>query len=459
MDDTLSAQELSRRTGLSDDELRAWQELGLLRADEQGGFTADAVERIRTIRFALQRGITAEQIAELAHAQQADVLGRYIDLLGGTRPLGRSVEEAAHAAGLPLPLARRFWIEIGRGDNEVFDDDLQMMRIAATALQLGLPEEALLQIVRVYADGLTRVADAESRLFHIHVHEQLRASTGLPEAELVEQVRAMSDPLMEMIEPSILYFHRRAWREAVLEDMVVHLREDLEPQTRGVGEVPVAVLFVDLSAFTPLTEAMGDTEAARVLDRFSHLVREAAGHCTGRVLKQIGDEFMIAFPNAPAAVRCGLAIRSRAATEPNFPAVRMGAHSGTALYREADYLGATVNIAARVASQAGRGEFIVTDVVMADCRDTPNAQFSAIGRRALKGVTEPVALFAVRDTDAAPRIRHVDPVCGMDLDEDHCEIHASWQDHDFFFCTEACRERFTDAPEHFAHPADPASPG
>lgn len=452
MDDTVSVEELSRRAGISGDELRQWQQLGLLRQGGDGCFTADAVERVRAIRFALQRGITVEQIAELADAQHADVLGRYIDLLGGTRALGRSVAEAAEAAGLPLPLARRFWTEVGRGEDEVFDDDVQMMRVAATALQLGLPEAALLQLVRVYADSLTRVADAESRLFHIHVHQQLRASTGLSEAELVEQVRAISDPLMALIEPSILYFHRRAWREAVLEDMVVHLREDLAPQTRGVGEVPVAVLFVDLSAFTPLTEAMGDTEAVRVLDRFSHLVREAAGQCTGRVLKQIGDEFMVVFPNAPAAVRCGLAIRAGAAAEPHFPAVRMGAHSGTALYREADYLGATVNIAARVAGQAGRGEFLVTDAVTADSRDTIDAEFTAIGRRSLKGVAEPVALFAIGDADAPTRLRHVDPVCGMDLDGEHCDISASWQGRDFFFCTEGCRERFRKAPERFARP-------
>ena len=34
-----------------------------------------------------------------------------------------------------------------------------------TAVRTGLPEEALLQLVRVYTDALGRVAEAENRLF------------------------------------------------------------------------------------------------------------------------------------------------------------------------------------------------------------------------------------------------------------------------------------------------------
>jgi adenylate cyclase len=230
---------------------------------------------------------------------------------------------------------------------------------------------------------------------------------------------------MELMEPAILYFHRRALDRAVLEDMVVHLREDLAPYTGEVGEIPLGVLFVDLTSFTPMTEAMGDAEAVRVLDRFSDLVREAAGHCGGRVLKQIGDEFMIVFPSGAAAITCGIAVAHRAGQEPQFPAVRIGAHSGTALYREADYLGATVNTAARVVSEAGRGQFLVTQAVCAEAENLRDVQFESIGERTLKGVAQPLELFAVHHSDL-PRRRAIDPVCGMELDEEQCDTRVRW---------------------------------
>jgi len=43
---------------------------------------------------------------------------------------------------------------------------------------------------------------------------------------------------------------------------------------------------------------------------------------------------------------------SSAAAEARFPALRIGAHSGSVLYREGDYVGAGVNLAARVAATA-----------------------------------------------------------------------------------------------------------
>lgn len=441
-------EELAELVGVDSSRVREWCDLGLLVSRADGRFGVDAVERVRLIRFAADRGIDAAEIAALSELQGTDVLDRYIELVGEPRPPGRSVEESAHLAGLPVDLARRFWAAGGMGDAELFAEDVEMMRIAAAVLDLGLPADALHQLLTVFADATTRLADAASRLFHIHVHEELKAA-GVTGTELVETVRATGEPMVELIEPTILYFHRRAWRRALLDDLVVHLREDLSPQQRPLGEVPVAVLFVDLASFTPLTEAMGDVEAANVLARFADLVRVAASTCEGRVLKQIGDEFMVVFPTAESSVRCGLDIVRRARREHHFPAVRLGAHSGTALYREADYIGATVNIAARVADEAARGQFVTTHAVRVQVEEIPELRWVPLGRHDLKGITEPVELYEVQPVDA-PLARTVDPVCGMELDQHDREVPVVWRGRDISFCSSSCRDRFLETPERYA---------
>lgn len=156
---------------------------------------------------------------------------------------------------------------------------------------------------------------------------------------------------------------------------------------------------------------MGDTAAATVIGRFSDLVREAASECDGRVLKQIGDEFMLVFSSGMQAVSCGRSIMAKAAAEDQFPDVRLGAHSGDALYREGDYLGTTVNVAARVASEATRGQFLITGAVRCDLEE--GDAVTSVGARTLKGVSETVELFEVRSAHAS---RPVDPVCGMVID-------------------------------------------
>lgn len=79
-----------------------------------------------------------------------------------------------------------------------------------------------------------------------------------------------------------------------------------------------------------MTEAMGDTAAAEVVDRFSDMVRGAASNFDGRVLKQIGDEFMLVFPSGAQAVGCGRELLLQAGDQQEFPGLRLGAHSGTA---------------------------------------------------------------------------------------------------------------------------------
>lgn len=440
----MTLEDLVVRLGTDRATLRHWVSLGLV--DEVDGQYDDrALERGRLLAFLDRRGVRADLVAEVTK-RDGEILDRFVELVGRRRGPGCTLEEAAERAGIDLALARRFWVAAGAGDrNELFEDDVESLAAGARALAAGLPPEALLQLVRVLADSLGRVADAEGRLFHFYVHEQLRAS-GLTGPDLMDATSRASEPLLGLIEPAILYFHRKAWERSIREDLVLHLHESLPGAT--VGELPLAVLFVDLAGFTPLTEAMGDLAAADVLDRFSDLVRDVASRCSGRVVKQIGDEFMLVLPSGREAVSAGVSILRRAASEPDFPAVRIGAHDGRALYREADYLGAAVNVAARVTSEAARGQFLVTRAVERSAADVPDVEWIPVGRRALKGVAEPVEVFEVRSVGGvAPR--PVDPVCGMEIDDQGCEQRLEWQGRTVLFCSDRCLQRFRADPQRF----------
>jgi class 3 adenylate cyclase len=230
--------------------------------------------------------------------------------------------------------------------------------------------------------------------------------------------------------------------------MILHLLEETTPPSDVRGELQRTILFVDLSGFTPLTEAMGDTVAARIVARFSEMVRETAAGCDGQVLKQIGDEFMLVFPNPSRAVSFGVAIMDAAYAEPQFPALRIGAHFGSVLYREGDYLGANVNLAARVTSAATRNQFLVTDAVRGD-DDDGGVTFVPVGARSLKGVRDPVELFEViGPTERVPRA--TDPVCGIELDEATNQGELSWDGRRLLFCSDTCVRRFLEEPASFA---------
>ncbi len=94
--------------------------------------------------------------------------------------------------------------------------------------------------------------------------------------------------------------------KAEREDMLLHLGGDDRPSIEVPGQLSAGVVFTDLSSFTPLTEAMGDAQAADVLARFADLVHQVTERYAGRSVKQIGDAFMLVFFEPQAAVTAPL---------------------------------------------------------------------------------------------------------------------------------------------------------
>ena len=157
-----------------------------------------------------------------------------------------------------------------------------------------------------------------------------------------------------------------------------------------------AIAFTDLVGFTAFTDAHGDRAAVEVLDRQSSIVQaELAGR--GRIVKELGDGLMLWFESGSTGVEAAcdlLAAVAAARSTSDFPlAVRMGMHLGAVVERGNDYVGQTVNIAARVADLAGPGELLVTEqVVRSIVEDGRLEAFQPVGPTRVKGVGEPIWL-------------------------------------------------------------------
>ena len=67
-------------------------------------------------------------------------------------------------------------------------------------------------------------------------------------------------------------------------------------------------------------------------------------------------------------------------------------HYGAVIYRDGDYFGRDVNLAARVVARARGSEVLVTDSVVEAVRDSAHLEFEDIGEVKLKGFDEPTRL-------------------------------------------------------------------
>jgi adenylate cyclase len=442
-----SLDQLAAASGESEDRLRRYADAGLLHRQSNGDFEPDSLHRLRLIRFAVSRGVSDEQLAS-AVASQGDLLGMF-DELGEPGDDAANLVEAACELGLDDAVIEELADVLDWGDVAAFTEaDVATLRLLAKALELGMPHDALMQIVRVLADATDRLADAVVRTYHDYVHEPLRAE-GLAGRELLEANFAIGKPVLDLLEPAVLYFHRRAYRRANREDLLRHLAEDTTPPAATPGEEQATVLFVDLASFTPLTATMGDRAAADVLRRFSSTVRGCAARHGGRILKQIGDAFMLMFGKPRDAIEFGLAVDSVIETEPQFPALHIGAHHGTVLYREGDYVGATVNLAARVATAGVAGQFLITQDLHNAAGELADTQFTLLSPRRLKGIADPIRLVEVRRRNPDRANRETDPVCGLLLRPDDVTTRAVWQGVTYAFCCAICQQAFAEDPAKF----------
>src|SRR5437763_8696983 len=182
--------------------------------------------------------------------------------------------------------------------------------------------------------------------------------------------------------------------------------ESTPEQPGAPDSVTRGFLFSDLRAYTDYVETHGAARAASLLDRYRALVRDAIKRFGGAEIKTEGDSFYVVFNSVSSAVRCGLVITGNAlldaAEHPDeLIKVGIGIHAGETVETAEGYVGSPVNIAARICSQAGPNEVLVSETVRSLTRTVLPVRFEARGRRQLKGVAEPVALYAVIETTAS----------------------------------------------------------
>lgn len=458
MTDYLTAEELSRMTNEPLARLRLWQSLGLIGAEQEGVYLERDIGRCRLIHDLLHYGIDVETIATATRDPES-IFFRFLQEMGEERSRELySLADAAERSGLSLDLVQRLVLATGIASHGEYVDaeDIKFLHSCKIALDAGYPEEALLQTLRVYADAMYRVAEIGNRSAHFYLHQPMR-ELGMSSAEIVDRIRGTSDRIEPLVEPAILYFHQKGAQRAEWDDMLMHLEEEagLAEKPEAPGQIRRAIMFVDLVSFTPLAEAMGDVRAAEILDRFGAMTRRAVQRCHGRIVKQIGDAFMIVFSECYSAVSCGLELEEKASAEAQFPPVRVGLHWGPVLYREGDYIGSNVNIASRLVEEAHRHQFLLTDEVRRRAKTYEGVEFVRLGRRRLKGLAAEVEVFEARAADPGTLERVMDPVCGMELGKGEVAARLMWDGREHSFCSDDCLRKFVRSPDLYAAaPAD-----
>lgn len=167
------------------------------------------------------------------------------------------------------------------------------------------------------------------------------------------------------------------------------------PVTRNL-----TILLTDIKEFTALTSKKSRADILKMLERHKQIVLPILQSKDGRLIKTIGDAFLVVFDSPTDGVLAGVAVqealseynRGKAAGD-RFD-VRIAINVGEVNITDNDIFGDPVNITARIESIAEAGEVFFTEAVYLAMNKT-EVPSSEVGMLQLKGLPEKVRVYKV----------------------------------------------------------------
>ena len=221
----------------------------------------NAADRLALLEWLADRGLSVEQIAEAGAAGRLTAIAGDLALRPGPR---LSMVEVAENTELTVEQIRQLSLTIGLPVEDVDEriytpGDVEVFKLFGATTEL-FPESSLMQFVRVLGSSLARIADAAVSLFLADVE------TPITEAQAGELAlaRAQLDAIGAL---DLLTDHLQTLFRAHME---LAIRRNTAARTEATSKVTVyvAVGFVDLVGFTPLSQRLHVRELHSTVDAF-----------------------------------------------------------------------------------------------------------------------------------------------------------------------------------------------
>src|ERR1700741_4546707 len=164
-----------------------------------------------------------------------------------------------------------------------------------------------------------------------------------------------------------------------------------------------AILAADVVGYSRLAGMDEDRTLARLRALRSDLFDPTVAVHNGRVVKRMGDGFLVEFRSVVDAVRCAIELQNNMADRnAGVPAdrrieFRIGIHLGDVVEEgDGDLMGDGVNIAARLQGICGPGQVCLSEDAYRQVKSRLELQVADLGPQSLKNIAEPVRAYLLR---------------------------------------------------------------
>ncbi|MCS7225435.1 MAG: adenylate/guanylate cyclase domain-containing protein [Gloeomargarita sp. SKYB31] len=165
-------------------------------------------------------------------------------------------------------------------------------------------------------------------------------------------------------------------------------------------ENEATILFADISGSTKLYETLGDEAALVLVSDCLQLLYQIGKKYQGQLVKTIGDEIMLRFPNPSLAAQAAFEMQDQATQffykRKVVSGLKVGLNHGVVIEQnDGDVFGDAVNVAARMVQLAKRNQILAPAATVQQLDPSLALQKRLVDRTTVRGKSEPIEVYEI----------------------------------------------------------------
>lgn len=163
----------------------------------------------------------------------------------------------------------------------------------------------------------------------------------------------------------------------------------------------LTIVLVDIAGYTRKTSRLSREEFSNFHDVFDNISLPIFDKYDGKVVKKMGDSFLITFKSVTNALQCTMELqnafaRYRSETGNNLH-IRAAIHTGEIMHRYGDIYGDAVNEVSRMESITPQDQIFFSEAAFS-AMNKSEIPFQHLGLKKFRGIRYPVRLFRVKSS-------------------------------------------------------------
>lgn len=165
-------------------------------------------------------------------------------------------------------------------------------------------------------------------------------------------------------------------------------------------------MFTDIKGYVSLTSSYSRKKINKLIDFQDEVILPIIKEAGGRVIKHIGDAYMIVFESPTSAVLCGVEIQKAVKKHLR---LKIGINMGEVTLKKDDIFGEPVNVASRLESIAKPGKVYFTEAVYL-AMNKNEVPVKRLGEKNFRGVSHKINVYKVAEPGIWGKLEKVWPV-------------------------------------------------